>query len=232
MNRSILLALLLATAACSPAGPGNDSADSAQTPARRSASSPPSIDKAVAPGDDFVAYANGDWVRNTPIPADRSSIGAFFIADQERRARRPASCSTGILGSKPAAGSNEALIADYYAAYLDTRRDRPRAAWRRAKADLDAIAARSPTRAQLSAALGGTMRADVDPLNATNYETENLFGDLRHPGPRHARARPCPICCRAGSACPTAIIISPATPEMARAPRPAIAPISATMLKR
>ena len=32
MNRPILLALLLATAACSPAGPGNGSAESAQTP--------------------------------------------------------------------------------------------------------------------------------------------------------------------------------------------------------
>ena len=36
--------------------------------------------------------------------------------------------------------------------------------------------ARSPTRAQLSGAIGGTLRADTDPLNATNFYTENLFG--------------------------------------------------------
>src|SRR5207237_5226665 len=29
---------------------------------------------------------------------------------------------------------------------------------------------------QLSAAIGATLRADTDPLNATNYQTQNLFG--------------------------------------------------------
>ena len=42
------------------------------------------MDKSVVPGDDFFAYANGTWVKNTPIPEDRSNIGGFYIADQER----------------------------------------------------------------------------------------------------------------------------------------------------
>ena len=42
------------------------------------------MDKSVEPGDDFFSYANGTWVKNTEIPADRSSIGGFYIADQER----------------------------------------------------------------------------------------------------------------------------------------------------
>ena len=46
---------------------------------------------------------------------------------------------------------------------------------------------RSPTSSQLSAAIGGTLRADTDPLNATNFHTENLFGDFRDAGPRDAR---------------------------------------------
>jgi len=33
------------------------------------------MDKAVKPGDDFYAYANGGWMKATEIPADRSSIG-------------------------------------------------------------------------------------------------------------------------------------------------------------
>ena len=44
-----------------------------------------------------------------------------------------------------------------------------------AKSDLDAIAAIADKRA-LSAAIGSTLRADTDPLNATNYQTDNLFG--------------------------------------------------------
>jgi predicted metalloendopeptidase len=173
MNRAIILALLLATAACSPAGPGNGGQDSSQAAAAGAGIVAASMDRAVAPGDDFFAYANGSWVRNTAIPDDRSSIGGFYIADQERE-RQTRELLTGILGSKPAAGSNEALVADYYNAFLNTD-SIDRAGLGPAKADLDSIAAIADKR-QLSAAIGGTLRADTDPLNATNYQTENLFG--------------------------------------------------------
>jgi predicted metalloendopeptidase len=174
MNRSILLALLLATAACSGGGPGaGNESGAAQTAGSAVGIVPASMDKAVAPGDDFFAYANGNWVRNTPIPEDRSGIGAFFIADQERE-RQTRELLKEILDSKPAAGSGEAMIADYYNAYLNTDAI-DRAGMAPAKADLDAIAAIADKR-QLSAAIGGTLRADTDPLNATNFQTENLFG--------------------------------------------------------
>ncbi|HVU29426.1 MAG TPA: M13 family metallopeptidase, partial [Sphingomicrobium sp.] len=61
-----------------------------------------------------------------------------------------------------------------YKAYLDTDSiDRQGLA--PAKADLDAIG-RIADKHQLSAAIGGTLRADTDPLNATNFRTDNLFG--------------------------------------------------------
>src|SRR5262249_9813501 len=44
-----------------------------------------------------------------------------------------------------------------------------------AKADLDAIA-KIADKHQLSAAIGGTLRADTDPLNNSNFQTQNLFG--------------------------------------------------------
>lgn len=171
MNRSVILALLLATAACSPAGPGGENA--AQTVGTAAGIVPASMDRNVAPGDDFFGYANGNWVRNTQIPADRSSVGGFYIADQERE-RQTRELLTGILGSTPAAGGSEGLIANYYNAFLDTDAI-DRAGMAPAKADLDAIAAIADKR-QLSAAIGGTLRADTDPLNATSYQTENLFG--------------------------------------------------------
>jgi predicted metalloendopeptidase len=164
--------LLLATAACSEApGGGNESA--AQAPGTEAGIVAASMDKAVAPGDDFFAYANGNWVKNTAIPEDRPGIGAFFIADQERE-RQTRDLLDSILGSKPAAGSGEALIADYYNAYLNTDAI-DRAGIAPAKADLDAIAGIADKK-QLSAAIGSTLRADTDPLNATNFQTENLFG--------------------------------------------------------
>src|SRR3954465_12006561 len=134
-----------------------------------------SMDTSVPAGDDFFGYANGNWVKNTPIPADRSNIGGFYIADQERE-RQTRELLDAILKSNPAAGSNEARIANYYRAYLDTDAI-DRAGLAPARADLDAIAGIADKR-QLSAAIGGTLRADTDPLNATNYRSESLFGLL------------------------------------------------------
>jgi putative endopeptidase len=131
------------------------------------------MDKSVRPGDDFFSYADGSWVKNTPIPADRSNIGGFWIADQERE-KNTRELFDAALKSNAAANTNDGKIANYYKAYLDTAAI-DRAGLAPARADLDAIA-RSADKHQLSAALGGTRRADTDPLNATNFQTENLFG--------------------------------------------------------
>ena len=77
------------------------------------------MDKSVKPGDDFFSYANGSWVKNTPIPEDRSRIGGFYIADQERE-RQTRELLDSILKSNPTAGTNEGKIANYYNAYLNT----------------------------------------------------------------------------------------------------------------
>ena len=134
---------------------------------------PASMDNSVRPGDDFFAYANGNWVKNTAIPADRSNIGGFYIADQERE-RQSRELIDEILKANPAANTNEGRIANYYRAYLNTDTI-DRAGLTPARADLNAIAAITDKRA-LSAAIGSTIRADVDPLNLTNFQTDNLFG--------------------------------------------------------
>jgi len=130
------------------------------------------MDKTVAPGDDFFSYANGSWVKNTAIPADRSRIGGFYIADLERE-KNTRELFDNLLKANPTSGT-DALIANYYKAYLDTDAI-DRAGMAPAKADLDAIAGIANAQ-QLSSAIGGTLRADTDPLNATNFHTENLFG--------------------------------------------------------
>ncbi|HEY8433131.1 MAG TPA: M13 family metallopeptidase N-terminal domain-containing protein, partial [Sphingomicrobium sp.] len=130
------------------------------------------LDKSVAPGDDFFSYADGTWVKNTQIPADRSRIGGFFIADQLREKNTKALFND-ILKANPTSGT-DALIANYYKAYANTDAI-DRAGLAPAKADLDAIG-RIADKHQLSAAIGGTLRSDTDPLNATNFQTENLFG--------------------------------------------------------
>lgn len=36
------------------------------------------MDTLVKPGDNFHAYVNGNWIKNTRIPADKSSYGTFI----------------------------------------------------------------------------------------------------------------------------------------------------------
>ena len=130
------------------------------------------MDTSVKPGDDFNTYANGHWIATHAIPEDRAEIGASYMADQLRE-KNTRELFDGILKANPTSG-NDALIANYYKAYFNTDAI-DRAGLGPEKADLDAIAAIADKR-QLAAAIGGTIRADTDPLNATNFFTEHLFG--------------------------------------------------------
>ncbi|MBI0474919.1 M13 family peptidase [Sphingomonas sp. MA1305] len=72
------------------------------------------MDKSVAPGDDFYAFANGTWAKTTAIPADKASFGAFdTLADLSRDRTR------GIL--EAAAKQKGSKIGTAYATYLDTQ---------------------------------------------------------------------------------------------------------------
>ena len=46
------------------------------------------MDRSVKPGDNFFEYANGTWLKDTEIPADRSSfgVGSILIDLTERSA--------------------------------------------------------------------------------------------------------------------------------------------------
>jgi putative endopeptidase len=173
MKRSILIiaAPALALSACNTQSGNNTAA--AVHPGSEAGIDLAWMDKSVVPGDDFYNYADGSWMRTTEIPADRSSIGGFFIADQVRE-KNTRELFEEILKSNAAATTDEGKIANYYNAYLGTDAI-DRADLTPAKADLDAIA-RISDKTQLSAAIGSTLRADTDPLNATNFQTGNLFG--------------------------------------------------------
>ena len=131
------------------------------------------MDRSVAPGDDFFAYANGTWSRNTPIPPDRSSIGIFAML-AERTGKQVSDLIQGVGKTNPAAGTDARKIADYYASYLDQAAIDARGV-APLKAELDRIAAITD-RESLARVLGSTLRADIDIFNATNTYTPNLFG--------------------------------------------------------
>jgi len=177
MKRStILLAALLATTACTQS-------TSSQPAGSLAGVDQSLIDKSVKPGDDFNAYANGVWAAKTEIPADRSSVGVGFDVFKVAEARNR-ELIEGAVKANAAAGTDQRRIADYYTAYADTA-GIEKHGLAPIKARIDQIAALKD-KAALSALLGATMRADTDPLNASNFHTENLFGlfvtqDLNRP---------------------------------------------------
>jgi putative endopeptidase len=131
------------------------------------------IDHSVKPGDDFFSYANGAWVKTAQIPADRSATGPTQELE-DLTAKRTADLIQNMANTQPAAGTSNRKIADFYAAYMDEAGVEKRGL-APIKAELDQIDA-IKTRDDLARVLGSQMRADVDPINATNFQTENLFG--------------------------------------------------------
>ena len=176
---ALSLAAAFFAAACSPA-------PRAAQPAPRAASTIDlsALDRSVAPGDDFFAWANGTWMKTTEIPADQSSWGSGGEMT-ERTAKRTADLIAEAARSNAPAGSEARKIGDTYTAFLDEA-----AIERKGLAPLQPELARIEAIADargLAAALGATLRADVDVLNATNFYTPHLFGlwvaqDLDEPG--------------------------------------------------
>ena len=176
MKTRLIAALMLGVAtvtlgpvACNMAG--TDSAVS--TPGTELGIRKDWMDTSVKPGDDWFEYANGSWLKNTEIPADRSSIGGFWIADQQTEKNLEALIAD-IQKSDPEPGSEAAKVKAFYNAYLDTKAI-DAAGMKPVEADL-ARFAQIADKTALSQVLGSQTRADVDPLNSTDFETENLFG--------------------------------------------------------
>jgi predicted metalloendopeptidase len=175
--RSIIAGLSLALAWCARGGPA--AADPAFPPGIEIAG----MDRSVAPGASFFAYANGTWLRANEIPPDLSSYGSWDVIEQlvERRLADLIQHPDKGVQTK---GSAIRLIRDYYAGFMDEARIETQGL-RPLDPTLKAIGAIS-NRIELARFLGGTLRADVDVLNSTNVYTDNLFGlwiaqDLDHP---------------------------------------------------
>lgn len=131
------------------------------------------MDKSVDPGDDFYAYVNGGWLKNTEIPADKSSYGIFEMLTDESR-KRTASLIQNSASAEGGASAEARKVGDFYSSYMDEAKIES-SGISGIKSQLDEIASISDKRT-LARVIGGTLRTDVDPLNSTNFQTGNLFG--------------------------------------------------------
>jgi putative endopeptidase len=119
------------------------------------------MDKTVNPGDSFFRYANGNWDKNTPMPADKPAISSFSqLQDSVNEQVRSVIEDAAKRGA--AKGSVKQKVGDYFTSFMDE----------------DAIEARglAPLHADL-----GRIRALSD-----KSDLARLFGELQWsniPGP-------------------------------------------------
>ncbi len=203
MDRSTsVLALLLAISCGSANAPPRVTGSSTRSPPTASGHSIDlaAMDRSVKPGDDFFLYANGAWYAKAEIPADRGSDRRRAAPDRgDREAHQGPARRGGCAPRRRRIATQK--IGDYYAAL--PRRGGHRGAGARAAAkELAAHRARSPTSTRSPPQLGAQLRADVDPLNTTNFHTDRVLGlwveqDLNDPValravPAAGRPRACP----------------------------------------
>ena len=141
------------------------------------------IDTGVRPGDDFYLFSNGSYIARTKLPEDRARIGLFNTLTDQSVAR-----VQGIIGDaargvdQPGVQKDpdQVKIAALYHAYMNQpaieKNGLPSLRTRLAEFD------RIGNPLDLARALGGSLRADVDALNVTNFHTGNLFGLWVAPG--------------------------------------------------
>jgi putative endopeptidase len=142
------------------------------------------MDRAVAPGDDFFAFANGAWIATAEIPPERAYAGPILQVVEVVAGRTRAILDDAAAAQAPE-GSELRQIGDTWSSFMDEAAieakglEPLRSALRRVAAVGD--------RKALASALGAAVRADVDPLNDTNLHTPNVLGlwveqDLDVPG--------------------------------------------------
>lgn len=129
------------------------------------------VDASIKPGDDFFAYANGDWLKATEIPAGKQRWDAR--SEIAERTRQRVVKLLADAGAEPI-GSTARKVADFHAAYLNET-----AIEAKGIAPLKPLFARIDRvrdKAALTRLLGRGLRADVDPLNLGVFRSSHLLG--------------------------------------------------------
>ena len=77
------------------------------------------MDSTVSPGENFFLYANGGWIKHTPIPAGESSWGIGYMV-QEDIYMRIRKINEDAAQKNVVAGTIEQKIADFWKAGMDS----------------------------------------------------------------------------------------------------------------
>src|SRR5262249_48182939 len=116
----LALAALGAGYRASVASPAAERGDAGEGSARADGLFLDWIDRLVAPGSDFVRFANGTWLKTNPIPPDRSYWGVDAILDQQNQTFIR-SLIERLASENWPEGSTQRKVADFYSSGMDER---------------------------------------------------------------------------------------------------------------
>ena len=80
------------------------------------------IDPRVAPADDFFAYANGTWLRDTPIPPDKPSISLSVAMTAVTEQRIHQILDDAAQEADPVPKTLKGKVGAFYASFMDEAR--------------------------------------------------------------------------------------------------------------
>ncbi len=134
MNRLIMAIATVTVSAMAASAPGSaDSSASSPftgaastatgaTPALASGLDGAGYDRKVRPQDDLFRFVNGEWLRTTEIPPDRSNYGAFTALDDKAQADLRALIDEAAASANRPKGSDAQKVGDFYGSFMDTAR--------------------------------------------------------------------------------------------------------------
>jgi putative endopeptidase len=121
----------------------------------------------IAPGDDFFAYANGEWLENTRVPEGRGRWGA---RDEINATTRQQAAEVVAAAVASRANDSERKVADFYSAYLDEAAIEARGS--ASIAPLLRSVGQVRNKVALAKWLGSNLPTDVDPINFGVYSSK------------------------------------------------------------
>lgn len=145
-----IITIALGTGGCS----GNDNGKNAEP-----ALNVVNLDTTIKPGDDFYKYANGNWLKNNPIPAEYSRYGAFEVLEEENYTQLKTILAEASEDKNAAVGSVNQKIRDFYNSGMDTL-----------KIEKNGI---SPLKAELDQIEAFTTTADVQKMLIQQHASGN-----------------------------------------------------------
>src|SRR5687768_171879 len=76
------------------------------------------MDRSVRPGDDWVQFANGTYLRTLEIPADKAAYGMFNKLDDLSRERTRKIIEAAAAANAPV-GTNAQKVGHFYSSFMD-----------------------------------------------------------------------------------------------------------------